>query len=101
MLYRTGVEALMVTLFAVNAVVKRNVPPLFSFPLKHVLILGIVALSIFIGTLKNQILFLNLNPNEIVYFAYCVSLLSQLIFVVIIIKGTSRVFLTQLAGTKG
>lgn len=96
MFYSAAVDAAMVGLFVMYALTKKNLPPLFSFPIKHVLILGLVVLSIFIGTLKTQILFAALNQNEIVYTAYLVIVLSQMIFLAIIMKGTTSVSVRQL-----
>jgi len=96
MLYWAAADAVMLALFALYTVTKKNLPTIFSFPLKHVLILGIVVISIVIGTLKNQILFVTLNQNEIIYVSYSMIVLSQIIFVAIIVRGTARVSVRQL-----
>jgi hypothetical protein len=64
--------------------------------MKHVLILGLVVLSIFIGTLDSHILFATTNQNKITYSAYLMILLCQIIFLAIFVKGTSRVSVRQL-----
>jgi hypothetical protein len=96
MLYAAAVEVAVVGLFVIYTITKKNLPPLFSFPMKHVLVLGLVALSIFIGTLDTQIVFATTNQNEISYLAYLMILLCQIIFLAIFVKGTSRISVRQL-----
>lgn len=96
MLYPAAVDAVMVALFLIYAIVRKSIPPLFSFPIKHVLILGLVILSIVIGRLKSQILFVSLNQNEIIFCAYLLIVLSQIIFLACIVKGTTRHSIKQL-----
>lgn len=90
MLYWSAVDAIMVCLFGLYAVWKKNIPSIFSFSLRHVLVLGIVVLTIFVGTLKSQILYVTQSQNEITYAAYAMIILSQIVFAVIIIRGTKR-----------
>jgi hypothetical protein len=101
MLYSAAVEVAMVGLFIMYSITKKNLAPLFSFPMKHVLILGLVVLSIFIGTLDSQIHFATTNQNKIAYSAYLMILLSEIFFLAISVRGTSRVSVRQLtkAGT--
>lgn len=90
MLYWSAVDAIMVCLFGLYAVWKKNIPSIFLFSLKHVLVLGIVVLAIFIGTLKSQLLYVSQSQNEITYAAYAMIILSQTVFAVMMIRGTER-----------
>jgi hypothetical protein len=92
MLYQASIEAIMVALFVAYVLgKKRGIPPLFSFPVKHVLIFGLIVLSILVGTIKNQILFVVSNQNEIIYSAYIIIVVSQLIFAATIVRGTMKI----------
>ncbi len=97
MLYQALVEAAMVSMFVVYAISGRGVPSIFSFPMKHVLIFGIVLLLILVGTLKSQILFVVTNQNEIIYISYAIIVLSQMIFAAIITKGTIKISIRNVA----
>ena len=99
MLYQAAVDAIMVGSFVGYVIYRRNFPPLFSFPLKHVLILGLVVLLILVGTLKSQILYLTINQNDIVYSAYTIIVVSQVIFAAVITKGTRTMSLPQFMTT--
>ena len=99
MLYQTLVEAAMVCMFVVYAMVKRNLPSIFSFPIKHVLIFGIVLLLIIIGSLKSHMLYVLANQTEIMYFSYTIIVLSQVIFSALITKGTIRITIRQATNT--
>jgi hypothetical protein len=96
MLYSATVEVAMVGLFVMYTITKKNLAPLFSFPMKHVLILGLVVLSIFIGTLDSQIHFATTSQNNIAYSAYLMILFAQIFFLAISVRGTSRVSVRQL-----
>ena len=89
MLYQAVVDAIMVGLFVGYVITRKNFPPLFSFPVKHVLIFGLVVILILVGSLKSQILYLAINQNDIVYSAYTIIVLSQVIFVGLVTKGTT------------
>ena len=61
-------------------IIRKNMPSLFSFPVKDVLFFGFVVILILVGTLKGQILFVSINQNNVVYGAYVIIILSQVIF---------------------
>ena len=79
----------MVAVFAMYVIIRKNMPSLFSFPVKHVLILALVVILILVGTLKGQILYVSMNQDNVVYTSYTIIVLSQLIFVAVIMKGTT------------
>ena len=95
MLYQAAVDAIMIGLFVGHVITRKNFPPLFSFPVKHVLIFGLVVLLILVGTLKSQILYLAINQNDIVYSAYTIIIVSQVIFAAVNTKGTTTISLRQ------
>ena len=95
MLYQAAVEAIMVASFTVFGIARRNIPSLFTFPLKHVLILDLVVLLIVVGTLKTQLVYVTVNQNPIIYIVYAIIILSQIVFAAVITKGTKRICLRQ------
>lgn len=95
MLYQAAVDAVMVGLFVVYAIARKNIPSLFSFPIKHVLIFGLVVLLILVSTLKGQILYVTANQNEIIFASYTIIVLSQVIFAAVITKGTTKISMRQ------
>lgn len=90
-LYQAIVDAMMVGLFLGVTLLKRDLHPLFSgfYNIKHILLLGMIIFIVLLGAFKNQLVSDLNRHNDILYLAYGIIAISQIIFLITLLKGTN------------
>lgn len=93
LLYRAFVEMIAVGIFSIVATIKKDVFPLLSgvYPYFHVMLLGMIIFLVFIGATKSEIIFLIADQNQTKYIAYSVILIAQLLFFILVFKGSTKI----------
>jgi hypothetical protein len=101
-LFRAIVEAIMVLIFTIVIIHRRDMQSFFShsYDVRHILVLGIVVFVVFLGGFSSDIVYVLSAHREILYLAYGIVAISEIVFLLTLLKGTSKTQISEKIGQK-
>ena len=101
-LFRAIVEAIMVLIFMIVIIYRKDIRSFFSgaYDVKHILVLGIVVFVVFLGGFRSDVVYVLSAHREILYLAYGIVGISEIVFVLLLLKGTSKTQISERIGQK-
>ena len=81
---------------------RKDIQSFFSqaYDVKHILVLGIVVFVVFLGGFRSDVVYVLSAHREILYLAYGIVGISEIVFVLLLLKGTSKTQISERIGQK-